>query len=164
MDKQDLQIVKTVIHSMNIKGDVEDYFQDGCIGLINAYSHFKLEKGVKFETFASTCIRAEILGTMRKAKQKGKVPEDQKIYTDDEDVNIQIGELDSYPSDESIDYILSVIPKKHRHIVILLSQGLTVQQVADIEGHSYVNIYRKVKKCKEILIENNLLKCVDIKK
>ena len=42
------------------KGDIEDLFQVGCIGLIKAYDNYKESVGVKFTTYAYKYIFGEI--------------------------------------------------------------------------------------------------------
>ena len=44
---------------------MDDLINAGVVGLIEAYSNFNAEKGVKFETYASLRIRGSILDELR---------------------------------------------------------------------------------------------------
>lgn len=61
------KLIWDVIHKMNCE-PTEDLFQIGSIGLINAIRKFNPDKGFKFSTYASTCIRNEILRSFRGKK------------------------------------------------------------------------------------------------
>lgn len=61
------KLVWDVIHKMNCE-PTEDLYQVGSIGLINAIRQFDASKGFKFSTYASTCIRNEILRSVRGKK------------------------------------------------------------------------------------------------
>ena len=61
------KLIWDVIHKMNCTPS-EDLFQIGAIGLINAIKQFNPNKGFKFSTYASTCIRNEILRSLRGKK------------------------------------------------------------------------------------------------
>ena len=45
--------------------EIDDLINAGVVGLIEAYSNFNVEKGVKFETYASLRIRGSILDELR---------------------------------------------------------------------------------------------------
>ncbi len=53
---------KNLIYSIanKFKGDIEDLFQVGCIGLIKAYDNYQENMGVKFTTYAYKYIFGEI--------------------------------------------------------------------------------------------------------
>ena len=61
------KLIWDVIHKMNCDPN-EDLYQTGAIGLINAIRQFDPNKGFKFSTYASTCIRNEILRSLRGKK------------------------------------------------------------------------------------------------
>lgn len=65
--KANEKLVWDVIHKMNCEPN-EDLYQIGSIGLINAIKQFDESKGFKFSTYASTCIRNEILRSFRGKK------------------------------------------------------------------------------------------------
>ncbi len=66
-----LSLVYFVLKKLNIKinsNDYEDLTNEGVIGLINAVDTFKEDKNVSFSTYAYTCIRNQILHTLKKSK------------------------------------------------------------------------------------------------
>ena len=54
------------------KIDIDDLFSIGTYGLIKAVDTFKLDKGIKFSSYAGTCIKNEILMAIRREKKHGK--------------------------------------------------------------------------------------------
>ena len=65
--QQNEKLIWDVIHKMNCEAN-EDLYQIGSIGLINAIQHFDESRGFKFSTYASACIRNEILRSFRGKK------------------------------------------------------------------------------------------------
>lgn len=72
---------KLILHSMrlvihiankfqNTSYDVEDFISMGTIGLIKAISTFKLDKNIRFVTYASRCIENEILMFLRTNRKR----------------------------------------------------------------------------------------------
>ena len=53
--------------------ELDDIYQEGCIGLIKAARSFKPEKGIKFSTYAARCIQNEIKMYFRKESSKKKI-------------------------------------------------------------------------------------------
>lgn len=62
--QQHEKLIWDVIHKLNCEPN-EDLYQTGSIGLINAIYQFDETRGFKFSTYASTCIRNEILRSFR---------------------------------------------------------------------------------------------------
>jgi len=57
--------VRRLLPEYNNCAEYEDYISSGVIGLISAMERFDMSVGVKFETYAMTRIRGEILDYMR---------------------------------------------------------------------------------------------------
>lgn len=66
--KHNLRLVLTVINRLKINGDIEDMFQIGCIGLIDAIKGFNLDYNIKFSTYAFPMVG----GTIRTHTAKDK--------------------------------------------------------------------------------------------
>lgn len=61
-----LTILKGFLKEYNIIGvEVADLYQEGLIGLMHAIKTFDKEKDVTFYTYATTCIRSNIISAMR---------------------------------------------------------------------------------------------------
>ena len=54
----------------NTMSDLEDLASIGSIGLIKAVKSFKIDKKIKFSTYATRCIENEILMVLRKEKKR----------------------------------------------------------------------------------------------
>ncbi len=55
------------------KADFDDLMSVGSIGLIKASNHFDVSKKIKFATFASQCIRNEMLMYLRRAYRQKEI-------------------------------------------------------------------------------------------
>lgn len=61
-------LIRSIVNKYCINpSDKEDMFQEGLIGLMNAYENFDEEKGVKFSSFAYTHILGEVLKYIRES-------------------------------------------------------------------------------------------------
>lgn len=77
----------------------EELFSVGIMGLLKAYDTFDLDKRIKFSTYASCCIKNEILAYHRKNKKFTGVCSLDAV-TEDQSDNLYnvLGILDSYES------------------------------------------------------------------
>lgn len=65
-----LRLVAHIIKKFNfIQENNEDLISIGTIGLIKAVNTFKIEKGIRFSSYASRCIENEILMNLRSSKK-----------------------------------------------------------------------------------------------
>lgn len=66
----DLALVRKIAHHMIIKlpqhVSLDDLIQAGCVGLVEAYHHYKPDKGASFATYASIRIRGAMIDEMRR--------------------------------------------------------------------------------------------------
>ncbi|MCL2311575.1 MAG: RNA polymerase sporulation sigma factor SigK [Firmicutes bacterium] len=68
--KHNLRLVAHIIKKFNLSSENnEDLISVGTIGLIKAVNTFKIEKGIKFSSYASRCIENEILMYFRGARK-----------------------------------------------------------------------------------------------
>lgn len=88
--KEALEANRNMIYSLckyfNNYGSVDDLFQAGCIGFIEAYNKFDANKGVKLSTYAYPYI----LGQMKKLVREDKGI---KVGKDINDLNIKINKI-----------------------------------------------------------------------
>ena len=79
---ENLNLVHWALKSMNVpvySSNYEDYYQEGCIGLIHAVMRFDESKGFQFATFAVPYIRGTI---QRYRREKGNIIRVQKTDYD----------------------------------------------------------------------------------
>lgn len=82
-----LEVRNLVLENQNLiysiakkfRGDIEDLFQVGCIGLIKAYDNYKDDVGVKFTTYAYKYILGEIYQYVLRNKNIKVTPEVVKL-------------------------------------------------------------------------------------
>lgn len=64
-------IIRIILTKYNINlNDYNDAFQEGRIGLLKAIKSYKNDKGVTFTSFASICIKRQILSFLRNQNRK----------------------------------------------------------------------------------------------
>ena len=144
-------LITYVINKMCLDNSkFEDYFQIGAIGLWKAINCYKEEKGFEFSTFATKCIKNELLLEMRKeAKQTPCISLDAPIKEED-----GITFLDTI-SDNNIDYnkkfliekVLSLIPKLTKKQQLYLTERLnqlTFREIAEKYNDTTNNTLRTV--------------------
>lgn len=66
--KQNSNLVYSICSKYNNYTDKEDLYQEGVIGLINAYKKFDKDKNVKFSTYAFTYVVGEVNKYVRENK------------------------------------------------------------------------------------------------
>jgi RNA polymerase sporulation-specific sigma factor len=61
------QLVRRVIRPYYLQGgDYDDLYQEGMVGLLRAVRRYDPERGVGFESFASVCIRRQVIDALRR--------------------------------------------------------------------------------------------------
>lgn len=73
--KENSNLIYSICSKYSKYMDIEDLYQVGVIGLINAYNHFDIGKNVKFSTYAFTFIVGEVSKFVRE-NQNIKVSRD----------------------------------------------------------------------------------------
>lgn len=153
-------IVGFVLKSLNLNPLDEDLFQIGMLGLVKAVNTFDFCRGIKFNTYAASIIRNEILMSLRK---KRIIPE----FSLDEEYQLNNGYgvpyADTIPSVErfedlahfkiDLDSKISGMRKREKSILKLSASGKTQCQIAEEMGLSQPNISRILKKIQKDLSE-----------
>ena len=63
---QNKNLIYKIAHYLDHGSNIEDLFQVGCIGLMNAYDNFDETRGVKFTSYAYMYIMGEMKAFLRK--------------------------------------------------------------------------------------------------
>lgn len=144
----------------NLAIEYEDLISVGILGLIKAAKTFNTKKNNKFATYASICIRNEILMKARKVKGKYKDISLQEPVDHDFDGNklsledllgtgeeLVYEEIEHNFNKEKMREILSKLPKRDRLVVILRNglanlEPMTQQEVAKALGYTQSYISR----------------------
>lgn len=178
-----LSNIKLVIYIVNgeFKNtlfDLEDLIVEGTIGLIKAVDTYNLDRKKKFSSYASICIKNEILMLLRKYKSLQKETSlEAKIYSDDElsliDI-IECEDIDFIKDCEEKDLILKMgeilleLPERERRIIELFyginnNKRLTWREIAKELGYS-TTYCRALLKRSLLKIRRNLEDNEDINK
>jgi len=139
--------------------DFDDLFQVGSIGLAKAVISFKIEKGIKFSTYASTAITKEIFYSLKKGKSsKNNLSLNTVIYENKhgDELTMENALVDNQNIEEEliekehnifIRNALNILNDFERDVIELYfgfnGEPLSQPQIADIYGYSKANISRK---------------------
>ncbi len=168
-----LGLVRYIARAINATNvDYEDVISEGTIGLIKASTTFDESKHVKFSTYATSCIRNEILIFLRKENKHSKLKSiEEMLYEDDDGNKLVLADLLSdkgnyYEEKETIEVIENALNwmfnlrnSRMRTVLLLECAGVKQNEIGSILGLSQSCISRMNKRANE-----SLKKCVDGKK
>jgi RNA polymerase sigma factor (sigma-70 family) len=123
---------------------LEDYIQAGLIGLLKSIRKFE-EKKSKFSTFASVCIKNEMLNLKRKNKK------DLVIFNDDL-VSINHPE---YMSSNFFEYLPDCLTEEDKFIIKLKLTNHTNSEIADFLSCSKSTVSNKIRRIIKVIKESN---------
>jgi RNA polymerase sigma factor (sigma-70 family) len=123
---------------------LEDYIQAGLIGLLKSIRKFE-EKKSKFSTFASVCIKNEMLNLKRKNKK------DLVIFNDDL-VSINHPE---YMSSNFFEYLPDCLTEEDKFIIKLKLTNHTNSEIADFLSCSKSTVSNKIRRMIKVIKESN---------
>ena len=136
-----LCLIRSIVSKYNISGlDADDLTQEGMLGLLDAAKTYSAEKGAKFQTYASICIKRRLIALLdHSATNKSKSMNNYvSIENSSKEIPIQndnsnINPEDMYISDENVAEI-------HRKINESLSKNEKSVFDLYIAGESYNSI------------------------
>ncbi len=136
-----LWLIRSIVSKYNISGlDADDLTQEGMLGLLDAAKTYSAEKGAKFQTYASICIKRRLIALLdHSATNKSKSMNNYvSIENSSKEIPIQndnsnINPEDMYISDENVAEI-------HRKINESLSKNEKSVFDLYIAGESYNSI------------------------
>lgn len=130
-------IIGSIIRSLNIYKNHEEFFQIGLIALWKAYMAYDPEKGT-FETFAYSYIRGSILTELRKLRKT----DDKETFLDEfAMISIPDVESQSFENQFQIEDLVEQFPEKLRTFFQLhYVEGRKLTEVAKHFGVSYSTV------------------------
>ena len=136
-----LWLIRSIVSKYNISGlDADDLTQEGMLGLLDAAKTYSAEKGAKFQTYASICIKRRLIALLdHSATNKSKSMNNYvSIENSSKEIPIQndnsnINPEDMYISDENV-------AELHRKINESLSKNEKSVFDLYIAGESYNSI------------------------
>lgn len=115
----------------SIKVGLEDLISIGSMGLIKSVQTFKLDKNIKFATYASRCIENEILMFLRKiSKTVSEVSLNETINVDSDGNELYLTDLMGTEKDEAYEPIL----QKEKELIMLSALGKLKKREKEIIG------------------------------
>lgn len=154
-----------------VGGTEEDLFQEGMIGLFEAYKSFDKQKGdyksEAFKSFALLCIKRQILDAIKKANAKKNMPLNNYVSfsredfsSDDTTLNESLAYLESPDAplenvidretvDEQIDKVIEGLSKYEQQVIKLYLEGLSQKKIASILDKDLKSIYNTTERIKQ---------------
>ncbi|MCL2570723.1 MAG: sigma-70 family RNA polymerase sigma factor [Firmicutes bacterium] len=133
---------KTVFRYDSASFSEEDLIQEGMIALIRAQRTFREELGIKFETYASNCIKNRIIDIIRK---ESGAPAESKIEADE---TAKADPMDLIEKKEIIATVLEKCTDIERAVFNSYIQGYSYQEIAKIFELSPKKIDNTIQKVK----------------
>jgi len=144
--------------------DMEDLIQEGYIGLLGAerlwhVGYLKQDRLVsaKFSTYATYWIKKAIIIAIQNTGSLIRIPQycNKMLIPNYTGVLDKPSNMDNLNSNLDIPRLLKGIPAKYKHIFILIANGYTLAEVANIYGVNRTTIHEVFHKYKGV-IKNNL--------
>jgi len=128
----------------------DDYIQAGLIGLLKAVRNHDPEKS-KFSTFATVCIRNEIINLERKLNKKSS-----KHVIFNSDFVDKIAKAKGCENGDSIKELLpDILSEEDRFIIKLKLQNYTNKEIADFTSCSKHVLLNKIRNIIDVIREHN---------
>lgn len=127
-------MIHSIIRSLHIYRNYEEFYQTGLIGLWKAYESFDPEKG-SFVTYAYAYIRGVILTELRKEINKEK----RESFADGYFLE-SIVDVDGQSHEERLilkEAIERLPPRYQRFLELYIGEGLRLNEIAEELGISY---------------------------
>lgn len=141
----------------------QDYFQEGCVGMLKAIKRFDLDKGIQFSTYASSIIIGEVLRYIRDKQHIIRPTRTKEAYTvetlefnihNDITLNeVLVSNIDIESTVEKsilLDHVKKHIKKRDFEIFILFIKGYGQTEIAKMVGMSQPHIGRIIRKSQEL--------------
>ncbi|OMC99162.1 sigma-70 family RNA polymerase sigma factor [Paenibacillus sp. FSL R5-0636] len=127
--QNNMGLVRSVANKISKTTGVEylELFQEGSIGLVKAARSFDETKNFRFSTYATRCIQNEMLVYLRKGRQTIKCKSLELIPNWHDRAGNYDGDMSLIEVDSNALESMSI---KHKRMMLLLSKGLSIRQVA----------------------------------
>ena len=152
-------------------GTEEDLFQEGMIGLFEAYKSFDKSKGDyfsdAFKAFAILCIKRQMIDALKQANAKKNLPLNNYISFSREDFSNDDNTLDEGLAylespdaplesvidketlDEKIHDMIKGLSSYEKQVIELYLEGLTQKKIASILNKDVKSIYNCIERIKQ---------------
>lgn len=164
-------VVNFVVKNREIKGgDEADLIQEGMIGLFKAVKEYREGSGASFKTFATTCVKNQVLNAIEKASSgknealNGAVLLSQKMKEDDDTtIEEMLPESPARgPEEEALfnDFISHLLDaesktfsERQRKVFALKLRGHDYREIAKILGETPKTVDNDLRQIKKKVLE-----------
>ncbi|MGL5411857.1 MAG: sigma-70 family RNA polymerase sigma factor [Cetobacterium sp.] len=133
--------------------EIDDFIQEGNIGILKAIKYFNEEKNVKFSSFVKLCIKSEIISFVKKYSRKRHVILTNAIYNKrfiDPAIEDEVIIENLYPSNrynpEKLFFLKVFCKELKKFFIKELSSSEQQILILLANGYSYKDIYIELKK------------------
>lgn len=125
------KMIHSIIHSLHLFKNREEYFQIGLIALWQASEQFDPNKG-SFTSYAYTYIKGKILTELR----KNKLLEERNVQVEDEALELMAESYYDHPLEETLllSYCTNLTENQTKWFMYTVLQQLSVKEIAKKEG------------------------------
>jgi RNA polymerase sigma factor (sigma-70 family) len=133
LSAQYVKMIHSIIHSLHIYKNIDEYFQIGLIGLWEASSRFDPAKG-SFSNYAYTYMKGKILNELR----KNRTLEERNVHVEDEIFELMAESYRDHPLQETLllSYCTELTENQTKWFMYTILHNLTVKEIAEKEGVS----------------------------
>ncbi len=151
-------IVLDIKKSKCFDDDMNDLMQEGRMGLLSAIDSFNENKAIKFYTYASKCIRNNILDFLRSQNTNGNKALNNPINIDD--VLEDLTSNEKTPEDlliekETLESIDLALNKTQKEVLNLYNQKCSYAEIAEQLGKTTKAIDNILQQVKRVLKDLN---------
>lgn len=135
-------------YTLYLRGvEIEDFIQEGNIGILKAIKYFDKSKNVKFSSFVRLCVKSEIISFVKKYSTKKHGILTNAVYSrkfEDRDIEPEFLMEEVYSSDRDNPERIFFFKEFYENLKIFLKKELSLfeQEVLNllIKGYSYKEI------------------------
>ncbi|MBQ9790451.1 MAG: sigma-70 family RNA polymerase sigma factor [Clostridia bacterium] len=165
-------LIRSVCRKYYLAGGTEDdLFQEGMIGLFEAYNSFDKTKGdyfsENFKSFAILCIKRQIIDALKRANAKKNAPLNNYVSFSREDFSNDDNTLDEGLAylespdaplenvidrealDEKIQSMIKGLSAYEKKVIELYLEGLTQKKIASLLDKDVKSIYNCIERIKQ---------------
>ncbi|WP_246942814.1 sigma-70 family RNA polymerase sigma factor [Bacillus pinisoli] len=124
-------LIKSVIKNLHIYKELDDYYQEGLIGLWEAYQRYDSSIGASFRTFAYYTIRGKLLTRLKKRKKQ----EDREATLSDAVTETLIDEWANQPFELEtvLSYCRDLTESQRKWVLMTIIEGKRPREIAEEE-------------------------------
>ena len=146
-------------------GSDDDLYQEGMIGLFEAYKSFDKAKGdynsENFKSFAKLCIKRQIIDAIKNANSKKNIPLNNYVSfasagtSDGELSNMDtpdiplLSVIDKEEFDEKVNNAISSLSAYEQQVIKLYIDGLSHKKIAEVLKKDVKSIYNTLDRIKQ---------------